>query len=195
MNHPTREELTLHLLGEAPEEVRRRVGDHLNSCPGCAAQAAAWRGALRRLDAWRLRPPARMSVASAAFGLPFVRLAAAAVLVLGVGVALGRVFAPAADLDGVRRAVAAEVSAEVRAEVRQSVQQLARQVDSGRAEDLREIQALLVALDQKRVAEYAELRRDLETVATFTDEEIREARRRLTLLATLSTSAAAVPNE
>jgi hypothetical protein len=191
MNHPTREELTLHLLGEAPQETRRRVGDHLNSCPGCAAQAASWRGALRRLDAWRLRPPARMSAAGAMLGLPFVRLAAAAALVLGVGVALGRVLTPAVDLEAVRLAL----TPDLREEIRHSVQQAAREADSSRAEDLRAIRELLVELEQKRVAEFAALRRDLETVATFTDQEIREARRRLTLLAAMSVPAASISDE
>jgi hypothetical protein len=182
MKHPSREELTLHLLGEAPAEARRHIAEHLQTCPGCAAQVAAWRGTLRRLDAWRLRPPSAARAARAAWATPVWRWAVAAALVLGIGFALGRGLTPSLNSEETRRALAAEL----RQEIQQSIQQFASNVESGRAEDLRAIRTLLVDLEQRRSADYAALRKDLETVATFTDEEIREARRRLTLLAQLS---------
>jgi Putative zinc-finger len=181
MNHPTREELTLHLLGEAPVEIRRRVAEHLQTCPGCNAQAAAWRGTMRRLDTWRLRPP---SAGRDLWSAPVWRWTAAAALVLAIGFALGRGFSPS-DGEGDRQGL----TADLRKEIQESIQQLTSKVESGRAEDLRAIRALLVELEEQRTAEYAALRQDLETVATFTDEEIRDARRRLTMLAQVQSNA------
>jgi hypothetical protein len=188
MNHPTREELTLHLLGEAPDDVRRRVLEHLRDCPGCAAQLAGWRGTLRRLDAWPLRPATRRSGVFA--NVPWRWAAAALALGLG-GVALGRALGPAPFIQAERQALAAEL----RQEIRQSLHQFAQQVETGRAEDLRAVRALLVELERRRANDYAALRKDLETVATFTDEELRDARRRLTVLAQLSVPPAEPSNQ
>jgi hypothetical protein len=174
MNHPSREELTLHVLGEASGDMRQRLAEHLRACPECAAEARRWHATLHRLDSWRLRPPR----APRAWPVPQLRWAAATAALVLLGFALGLAFAPARSAARDQAAL----TATLRQEMRQSLQQLAAQVDTGRAADLRAIQDLLVRLEQRRAADYAALRKDLETVATLADDQLRAARDQLTLL-------------
>lgn len=178
MTHPTREELTLHLLGEAPADVRQRVAEHLPTCPACAAECRQWRTALRRLNHWRLRPP-RPQIAWPA---PLLRWATATALVLIAGFALGLAYAARSAND--RQAAATD---QLRAEVRESLRTLAERMATGRAADLQTVQEVLVRLEQRHRADYADLRKDLETVATLTEDEIRAARDQLRLLSSYST--------
>jgi anti-sigma factor RsiW len=92
----TCEELRLELLdvlyGEAEPEVRRRVDAHLEVCPACRQERQGLEGVRRDLREWRLPDslmpgPARVAPASPLAGL--WRLAAAAVLLLALGAAVG----------------------------------------------------------------------------------------------------------
>jgi anti-sigma factor RsiW len=75
------------LYGEADAAVRARVGEHLAACPACREEMARLRALRRDLGAWRL-PVARPSFTPRGVVLPRW-LAAAAVLLLGFGAALG----------------------------------------------------------------------------------------------------------
>jgi anti-sigma factor RsiW len=75
------------LYGEADAAVRARVEEHLARCPACREEMARLRALRRDLGAWRL-PVARPSFTPRGVVLPRW-LAAAAVLLLGLGAALG----------------------------------------------------------------------------------------------------------
>jgi len=75
------------LYGEADAAVRARVEEHLAGCPACREEMARLRALRRDLAAWRL-PVARLSFTPRGVVLPRW-LAAAALLVLGFGAALG----------------------------------------------------------------------------------------------------------
>jgi len=75
------------LYGEADTAVRARVEEHLAGCPACREEMARLRALRRDLGAWRL-PVARPSFTPRGVVLPRW-LAAAAVLLLGFGAALG----------------------------------------------------------------------------------------------------------
>jgi len=100
MNHPKREEWAPYLFGEAKPDVRRKLAEHLQSCPKCAAEIAGWQRSLKKLDRWILPAPRARSSGGAA---SLFKWGVAAALVLCAGFGLGRVSAPrAADLKTVR---------------------------------------------------------------------------------------------
>jgi len=71
------------LYGEADAETRRRVEEHHAHCPACRHELEALRGVRRALARWQL--PERRPV----HGFRFGWLAAAAVLLVSLGAALG----------------------------------------------------------------------------------------------------------
>lgn len=75
------------LYGEADAAARARVEAHLAACAACREEMAALRGVRRDLRAWAL-PAARPSFTPRGVVLPRW-LAAAAVLLLGIGATLG----------------------------------------------------------------------------------------------------------
>jgi anti-sigma factor RsiW len=89
------------LYGEADAGVRARVEEHLAGCPACREEMARLRTLRRDLGAWRL-PVARPSFTPRGVVLPRW-LAAAALLLLGFGTALG-----AAGYVSLRRALVAQ---------------------------------------------------------------------------------------
>ena len=211
MSHPTNEEWGLYVFGEAPPELNRKLKSHLNGCADCAAEVAAMEQTITRLDSWtvassRSRRPAFQ---------PALRWAMAALLVLGVGIGLGRVTAPRplpaeqvraeikASVVAELRSMTAQVSAECGALVAAAEARWAEQttvglralgrdvmesVNDGRARDQRAIQAVIDQLKQQREADYVSLRRDLETVAASTDQQLQQARLKLFELAVNSTT-------
>jgi len=92
MKHPQREEWGPYLFGEASPDVRTRLATHLDQCPECATEIAAWQRSLGRLDEWRL-PALEKEPRPLA---PAVRWAMAASVVLGVGFGLGWLAKPPA---------------------------------------------------------------------------------------------------
>src|SRR5215831_14036577 len=105
MNHPNREEWAPYLYGEAKPEVRQRLTRHLQECADCRAEINIWQRSLRRLDGWELPDPPRPRLQWA----PVVRWAAAAVLVLSIGFAIGRSSSQAATAEKVRAAIEPQI--------------------------------------------------------------------------------------
>jgi hypothetical protein len=100
------------LYGEADVEVRARLGAHLAGCEACRQELEALKGLRKDLRAWQ-RPLRRPLVTGRAFVVPRW-LAAAAVLLLGVGLGLG-----ASGYISLRRALAQESQRAARIEERQ----------------------------------------------------------------------------
>jgi hypothetical protein len=86
LNHPEAAAWMSFLYDEVPAAKRRELEAHLAQCPACAAQVKAWREGMNSLDGWTMpaRRPARPAL------VPLVRWAAAAALILALGIALGR---------------------------------------------------------------------------------------------------------
>jgi hypothetical protein len=111
--HPTHEEWMSFLYREDTPAQRAARAAHLRVCPPCQAQVKLWRQSQQALDAWALPSPAPRQPG---VSRPFLRWAAAAVIVLGLGVGLGRLTSPAAlEAGAVRRALEAELDAKLAA--------------------------------------------------------------------------------
>src|SRR4029453_9481517 len=91
MKCPNRDEWVPYVFGEATPQARKSLSAHLESCRQCEAGIANWKRSLEKLDRWTLpEPETRLETAP-----PIWRWALAALVVLGIGFALGRLFAPA----------------------------------------------------------------------------------------------------
>src|SRR5271163_1789975 len=84
--HPEPATWMAFLYGELSTAQNQELEAHLGHCAACAAQVKEWRAGRSALDAWTLpaRRPARTLF------MPVLRWAAAAALVLGMGIVLGR---------------------------------------------------------------------------------------------------------
>jgi hypothetical protein len=203
MTHPEHEEWVPFLFGEAGPETRRTLTAHLQSCPQCAAQVEGWRRTMGKLDRWEL-PPALSR--RPGFLAPAFRWAAAAALVLFVGLAAGRVTARSGLS---REQLRAEIERAVTSAVEQARNQTTESItaldarlasvseaqnrqllraftelfEQAREQDRASLLATLERIESERTADYVALRSDLETVASAADEQLREARRRIVQIA------------
>jgi hypothetical protein len=204
MNHPTPEAWAPYVFGETNAEVRRRLNQHLKSCPECQGMIQDWKRSLGRLDAWKLPRPARFGQAIS----PFLKWAAATVivLVLGVGFTLGRLVGPKADPQMVRAVIEPQIRLELRRELAELLrQELTRTatatlaaageqskdlllnydhaVETKRAEESQTLLAALEKLNTQRVADVVSLKKDIDTIALNTDAGLRHTEQQLVQLA------------
>jgi anti-sigma factor RsiW len=121
MKHPQREEWIPYLFGEADPEAKKQLAAHLNACPGCAEELAAWRKSLQRLDAWKVPQFQRRRFVPALS--PVLNLAAAAVVVLGLGFGLGRWFSVPSDAGRLRAGLESSLKGSLIPEVSHKVRQ------------------------------------------------------------------------
>ena len=143
MNHPKREDWVPYLYGEAKPDLRRQLSGHLEGCAECREELQNWKRSLHQLDAWKL--PRRNSRLDAF--TPFLKWAAAALLVLGLGFGFGRLTARQADLEKVRAQVEPEIRREFAATLR-------REIDKSVATTLAQAQReLMQVADYKQPAE------------------------------------------
>ena len=161
MNHPKDEDWVQYLYGEIKPDLRRQLDEHLQGCAECGEELQNWKRSLQRLDAWKLpRTSARQDAVT-----PFLKWAAAALLVLGLGFGFGRMTARQADLAKVR----AQVEPEIR---REFAEMLRREIDKSSATTLAQAQR---QAEEVGAAYYALLKKDLDTVAINTDASLRRA--------------------
>jgi anti-sigma factor RsiW len=165
MNHPKPEDWVQYLYGELKPDLRRQLNEHLQGCHECDEELQNWKRSLHRLDAWKLpRTRARLDAVT-----PFLKWAAAALLVLGLGFGFGRLTARQADLAKVR----AQVEPGLR---REFVEMLRREIDKSSATTLAQAQR---QAEEVGAAYYALLKKDLDTVAINTDVSLQQAQREL----------------
>jgi hypothetical protein len=203
MKHPTAEEWMSFLYDELNAAEHAGMADHLRQCPECAARIHEWETARKNLH-WPVK--ARRTVAkraSAAFAGSFLKWAAAAIIVGGVGFMAGRVTSATGDMAKVRAALAPEIRAQVRstqAEMRQEFAQLLRReldktsqatlatageqtrewladcvatLEAQRLEDNRNLYASLEQLQTQRAADYLQLKKEVDTIAVNADAGLR----------------------
>src|SRR5947209_16671579 len=106
MKHPHREEWVPYVFGESDPETTKQLAEHLRACPGCAGELEGWRRSLHRLDDWAAPRPTRRR--SLLVLRPVLNLAAAALVILGMGVGLGRWLIVPAVRQQVRQELATE---------------------------------------------------------------------------------------
>ncbi len=177
MNHPSREEWTDFLYGDLAPDRERELHTHLGDCAECRGQIDAWRAVRRELGGWEF--PQTRAHAAPGHSWPFLKLAAAAVMMITAGYGLARWTAPAADSSAVRAALAAELRDELRSEfARFASDQTARQQEYQSA-----FTKALGRLEAQRLMDYASLRKDVETVAVHAEDELETARQNMIRLA------------
>ncbi len=93
MNHPKPEEWVAYMYGETPGTVKRELREHLNSCDQCREEIGGWQRSLKGLDTWKL-PRARNRQPK--LFLPMLSWAAAAAIILLLGIVIGRSHQPEA---------------------------------------------------------------------------------------------------
>ena len=173
MNHPKPEEWVPYVFGEATGAARRELRAHLRDCQQCREEVETWKRSLGRLDSWKL---SRLRFSSELI-FPFLKFAAAAAIMLAVGISIGRATAPKVDAHQLLRAVAPEVQRQVNLQMSQLVQQ-----------EVSRTASLLLAsdhhyTDQMAQQVYVMLKKDVDTVAFNTDASLKQAAQQLVRLA------------
>jgi hypothetical protein len=198
MKHPTADEWMSFLYGESSATERSRLSAHLTHCPECRAQAEGWRGAMQALDEWRLPVPGR----ARALWLGPVKWAAAAALILGLGVALGRFTSPALaearqwkaglerDMQQQFQLARAQLREEFKrqqeeggAETQRLLAEMVKAAEEQRATDRESTAVALRQLDDSRIRDQAQLRKELETVAVLTQSGFEQTQEEFVQLA------------
>ena len=186
MNHPNREALLDFLDQELTPERQTEILGHLTGCAVCRAQVESWRAVRSELAVWQIadKPLASTRPQPRQFAEPpwmFLKLAAAAVVMISVGFGLARWSAPAPVVDtaALRSAVVRELREELRAELtRFASDQSLRQQEYQAA-----LTKTLGRLEAQRLVDYASLRKDVETVAVHAEDGFQTTRQNLVRLA------------
>jgi hypothetical protein len=175
MEHPSYEELFNHLEGVSSPDAARRMEDHLQLCPQCAAELAGWRRSVKRLRhyEWPQGQPAIRSAWSAMA----LKWAAVAALVLGLGFGLGRASAPSPA------ALKESIVSEVRQQLRQTLRaDLLQAIQQSQDRYQGTVLEALARLQEQHAADYLSLRRDLETAVSVADTDLKQKSRLLSEL-------------
>src|ERR1041385_6730295 len=106
MKHPDAQQWMSFLYDEVSADDSSRLRAHLEGCAECSAKINAWRGGMKSLDEWRLPAAGRKRHP----WQPLFRGPAAAAILLGLGVALGRFTSPSSnDLRGWKAKLEADI--------------------------------------------------------------------------------------
>lgn len=211
MNHPTSEEWMSYLYEEIEATDRAQLAGHLQGCTQCRARVAAWQGAQRNLDEWRLEPRGRAGRATV-LARPWLKWAAAIVVFAGVGFSAGRFsMARPMDLQKLRAEMEPELRQQLRAELVQTMREeldksaattlaasreqtrgmladYAQKIENARANDNAVISAALERLDTQQADDYVSLKKQLDTVAVNTDAGLQRTENQMVELAGISTA-------
>ncbi len=146
VNHPDATAWMAFLYGEVPAATQQELEAHLGQCAVCAAQVKQWREGMNALDTWKIptRKPARRSF------VPVMKWAAAAAVVLLIGIFLGR----QTSRDGAEMAKLRNSVAQLTARVEQQGQStLTNSVAAANEETLRLLADFSRQQDARRVAD------------------------------------------
>ncbi len=188
MNHPSAEEWMGYLYHELAPERKRELHAHLAQCGDCGRQLHQWRAGLAALDDWKL--PALTPAPPRWQPVILLKWAAAAAIVLGAGVAIGRQSSTAAgEVAALKTSVTlltqrvederATASA-AREQTLRLLAEYARLDEARRSEDREAVEVALTEMDSRLF----KLRTALETVAVNTATGFRQTKAGLTTLAT-----------
>ena len=212
MNHPTNEDWMSYIYQETTGVERARLDGHLQDCPQCQTKLNDWQATQRSLDTWQLEPRrAGRKGAVSVLARPWLKWAAAAMLLAGIGFSAGR-FSTAGSVDpqklraeiepGLREQLRAELVQTMKEELKKSaaatlaasgeqsrrmLADYAGKIESARAEDNSVISAALVRLDSQQAEDYVSLKKQLDTVAVLTDAGLRQTANQMVELAGMTT--------
>jgi hypothetical protein len=207
--HPTPEEWMAFLYGEDSPARHTELGAHLHECADCRRHVQTWRGSMAALDTWTMPRTRQRSK----FTAPVVRWAAAAAVVLGLGIGFGRLSSSAnADLGRLAAQLRSEMDAKLattrnafaqtlqqqQAEFAEAVHAAAAEATNDDAEKV--FTRLAQLIEERREADqqtylaalkqieerYAALRQDLNTVAVNADDGLTQTREQLVQIAALA---------
>lgn len=212
MNHPTNEHWMSYLYDEVDAAERAQLTGHLRDCPQCQTRVNDWQAARRNLDGWQLESHRAVRKAAAPLmARPWLKWAAAAVLLAGIGFSAGRLSTPGpVDLQKLRAEMEPQLRQQLRAELAQTIQEelkknsaatlaaareqsqriltdYAGKIESARAADNSAISAALDRLDSQQTEDYVSLKKQLDTVAVLTDAGLRRTENQMVELAGMST--------
>ncbi len=200
--HPTAEELAGYLYEELPPARSAECRRHLETCPECRQAVDGWRATMRTLDTWKV--PIRRG-APGWSAMPRLKWAVVAAVLVGSGLLVGRLSAPAPNVEQLRAALVPAIREELGRELQTSLRtalasaneqtdrkldQLAGAVALAREEDQQATLSLVGSLERQRQADLAWLRRDLETVAVNADARLNTTTRALGQLVSYSPASA-----
>ena len=192
--HPSPEEWMDFIYSGLAPDRQAAMNRHLQVCPDCHGQVERWRATMALMDRWQIgtRRTTTRWVPNT------LKWALAAAVVLGLGLALGRLTSPRPDLNQLRAELVAPLRTELRREFEAKLQTVANSADqraarqiedldrtwaSARDDDRQFTLALYNRIRVERQSDLAWLRRDLETVAVSADERLGTTERTLGQLA------------
>jgi hypothetical protein len=201
MNHPTRDQWLSFLYGESGAGERLRLLAHLRLCQDCKAVIDEWQATGRDLDAWQLPSPK----SRAPLAPPVFKWVAAAIIILSLGIGLGRLWA-AGNMEKLRAAVEPEIRAQLRLELARIVRDTLdetkeaalaaasdrtqvliaenrKALEAQRKADNQAVFAALNDFDSRRIADFLLLKKELDTVAQNTAVGLSKTERQLIQLA------------
>jgi len=196
VKHPNSSEWMSFLYDECAPEQRHELDAHLAACPTCAEQVKMWRGSINTLDEWPL--PARRRARPR--WMPVLKWAAAAAVVLAIGIAVGRQTSTAqAEVAALKSSIAdltaaverehnrnlsnnIAVLANANTEAMQLLGDYARLQQQQRAVDQQVIKTALQSFDLR----LGRVRSDLQTVAVNTEAGFEATHQGLAQLASYS---------
>ena len=191
MNHPKREEWIPYLYGEVEPQVRRELKAHLESCEGCRAELTAWKGSLKRLDAWKLPPTRRQPL----LPVPSLGWSVAAATLLVLGFLAGLSMASKSEVKSLRATIEPKLRHELTAQLTRVIREevnkaAARMLARAEEQSAKAVAGCAATLESKHTQDYREvhaallvLKEQLDTVAMNTDAGLRQAEQRLVQLA------------
>lgn len=182
--HPTPEQWADFLYHELPRDHRSALEQHLDACPECRAQMQAYRTAQTALDTWRL--PARPRPLAGRRARLCLEWAAAAALLIGLGLIAGRLTAPRVDSERLRADLRRELQSDLHTVLEAAndrtdrrIEDLAAAWETARQQDQHATLALLNRTERLRQGDVAWLRRDLDTLAVNAGERLDTTQRAL----------------
>lgn len=117
MKHPTPEDWMAYLYREIRGQAKADLQAHLEVCPRCQQDVAAWRGAMQSLDQWRF--PRKQPVF--ALTQPILKWGLAALFLIMVGYGIGRLSVAASNVEALRAAIEKPIRSSLRAELREEL--------------------------------------------------------------------------
>ena len=179
MQHPSNEELLLYLEKAGSPEQTKAVKAHLKTCPECAAEIAGWERTAKKLQEFDW--PTTAAVRQPIWSRMIFKLAAAAVIMAGLGFGLGRATGapPAKVKAAITRDLLATLGPQLKAELTAGLEAAQRQQEQNQTR----LAALLEQVQQQHAEDIFSLRHDLETAVTAADQDLKQNRQRLTELA------------
>jgi len=194
MNHPDAAEWMAYLYAEVAPDRKRKLRAHLDVCADCSRQLSQWRLGMAALDEWKLPAAHR----TPGYWQPVLKWAAAAVVILGVGFAIGRQGSPSFGEVRTLKASVAQLTEKVEGQhtaasdgMIQLLSDYAKLNEQQRTQDRRAVTMALRDMEMRLV----KLRTELETVAVNTESGFQQTQEGLTQLASYTTTGRSGPTD